>query len=407
MHAMTKSLPVDGTHAAARSAQASTITVARTPEDVERLRDIWNALRPTDIDSDIDYFLTVVRHADQVIRPHVVHIRHEGLDLMAVARLETLRVTFRLGYHAFAGIGLRALVVSFAGILGARGPSDEELVLRHLCQSLRSGEADLLLMRNIDINSTLYMAAMAAMPWPNRAHALPSTRRWVARLPSTLHEFLADRSAKTRSTLRRQHRQLRERFGDRLRLRRFEHREEMDELCNDMEIVASKAYQRGLGVGFSGRPLELGLIDLCLKRGWHRTWMLYLDDWPIAFWTGTAYAGTFAIGTPGFDPDHSHASVGRYTMFRMIEDLCAEPSLSALDYGQGEADYKSAYGHCRRLESDVFLAASRPKAMLVLAVFSLLSAVNSQSRRLAERYAWARRLKASWRRSTARSQDAA
>lgn len=399
MHAMTKALPNFAGDTATRAAPAASITVATTLDEVEKLRGVWTAMPVTDIDSDIDYFLTVVKHAEQVVGPHVLHIRRDDQpDLMAVARLENFPVTFRLGYRVLARIRLRAVVVTFSGILGARSRADEELVLHHLCQSLHEGRAELLLMRNVDVDSTLHTAAMATAPWICRAHGLPVTRRWMASIPDTLDAFLGDRSAKTRSTLRRQDRQLREQFGDRMRLRRFGHHKDMDELCRDMDEVASRSYQRGLGVGFSGGPMQLALVDLCLRHGWHHTWMLYLDARPVAFWTGTAYAGTYAIGTPGFDPEHARDSVGRFTMFRMIEDLCADPGISLLDYGQGEAEYKSAFGRSMRRESDVLLAARRPKAVLVLLAQSASSALNNMGRRLIERSAWARKLKVAWRR---------
>lgn len=404
MHATTKALPTVVRHVSARAASAILATIATTPEEVEKLRDAWSALPVTNIDADIDYFLTVVRNAKRVIRPHVVHIRRENQpDLMAVARIEQMPVTFRFGYRVLGQASLPTIVLAFDGILGARCREDEELVLYHLHQSLQSGEADLILMPNIDVDSTLHAAATAAVRGACRARAQRATRRWMAVIPDSLDEFLSERSAKTRSTLRRQDRQLRDQFGERMRLRRFDSHKEMDELCRDMEMVASRTYQRGLGVSFTGTPLALGLIDLCLRQGWHRTWMLYLDDRPVAFWTGTAYAGTFAIGTPGFDPDHARDSVGRYTMFRMIEDLCADSEISMLDYGQGEAEYKSAFGNHELKECDVLLAARRPKAMLVMLGFSMLSAVNNQSRRLVERSAWARKLKASWRRRIAES----
>jgi len=78
----------------------SQVVVARTVEEVEGLREAWETSRVSDIDSDIDYFLTVVRHAPGVLRPHVVLIRRPGQPaLMAVARLERLHVPVSLGYR--------------------------------------------------------------------------------------------------------------------------------------------------------------------------------------------------------------------------------------------------------------------------------------------------------------------
>lgn len=400
MSAISLSRPFASDVAAASNV---TVTVARTLEQVEALRPAWTNLPNTDIDSDIDYFMTVVRHAKQVVGPHVVHIRRDdGADLMAIARLENLPVAFRFGYHAFGSVTLRAIVVTFGGILGAKSPQDEALVLRHLMSALDSGEAGLLLMRNVDAESTLHAASVAAVGWARRTHAQPSSPRWIASIPDSLERFLDTRSSKTRQTLRRHDRQLATHYGDRLRLRRWDRPEDIGDICRHIESVAAKTYQRGLGVGFLNDPMQIALIDLGLKRGWHRTWMLFLDERPISFWTGFGYAGTFAIGTPGFDPEYTADSVGRFTMMRMIEDLCADPEIRQLDFGHGDAEYKSAFGRRAMMETDVLLAARRPWPMMVLFAVSALSFANSQARRFVENSQWGRRLKTAWRRRLAR-----
>ncbi len=378
------------------------VTIATTLEEVEALRDVWKSLPVDDIDSDIDYYMTVVRHADQVIRPHVVHIRQDGgADLLAVARLENLPVPFRFGYRRLGSTTLRAIVVTFGGILGARNKYEEEVVLRHLMKDLDKGVADLILMRNVDVDSTLYATALAATGWARRAHAQPVSRRWMAVIPDSMERFLETRSAKTRGNLRRHDNQLRTEYAGRLELRHLDHPEDATELFRDMEAVAAKTYQRGLGVGFSGTPMQCALVKLGLDRGWYRTWMLYIDDRPVAFWSGFGYGGTFQIGTPGFDPDMSKLSIGRFTMLRMLEDLCADPAISELDFGHGEAEYKSSFGRAVRSESEVMLAASRPWPTLVMLAVSSLSFANNLVRRLVENSEWGRRLKAGWRRRMA------
>lgn len=381
-----------------------TVTVARTLDQVEALRAVWNSLPVTDIDSDIDYFMTVVRHATQVVSPYVVHIRRDdGADLMAVARLENLPVAFRFGYHVFGSATLRAIVVTFGGVLGAKSRNDEALVLKCLMSALDSGEASLLLMRNVDARSTLHAATAAAAGWARRTHAQPSSPRWISSIPDSLERFLETRSAKTRQTLRRHDRQLVAKYGDRLRLHVWDRPEHIGDICRTIESVAAKTYQRGLGVGFTGDPMQVALIELGLKQGWHRTWMLFLDERPIAFWTGFAYAGTFAIGTPGFDPEYTGDSVGRFTMMRMVEDLCADPEISQLDFGHGDAEYKSAFGRQAMIETDELLAARRPWPMLVVFAVSALSFANGQARRFVENSQWGRRLKTAWRQRLAKA----
>lgn len=381
---------------------AVTVCVATCLREVEELREVWSSFAVTDIDSDIDYFMAVAGNDDYVIGPHVLHIRRAAdHNLLVAARLQKLTLPLQLGYSVLGQITLRGLIVSFDGILGSQSRADEDLVFGCLRQSLRKGEADIVLMRNVDVGGDRYAAAMASTARLFRGYGQHASRRWVADIPGSFDEFLEKRSSKTRSKLRYYDRVLRKDFGNGLRVRRFERPVEMEELCRDMQAIASRSYQHGLGVAFSDSPIERALIRLGLAKGWHRTWMLYLDGRPVSFWTGVAYGNTFFVGTPGFDPDFAKYSVGRFTMLRMVEDLCADSNISRLDFGQGEAEYKSSFGRAVRLESEILLISARPYPMLLMMTHSLFSLVNNQARKFAAQSKWARHLKALWRRSKA------
>lgn len=375
------------------------VSVARNEDDVQALRDIWNSFDITDIDSDIDYFLMVVAEGGEERRPHVLHIRDEsGRDMLVVARIEVLALPLRFGYRTFGTVRLRAIVISFDGILGTRNRADEELVLEQLSRSLKNGDADLVVMRNVDVTGDRYSAAIASTHWMFRGHGRPISNRWFGIVTGTYDDFLKKRSAKTRSNLRRYDRLLQKKYENRMVLRKFDGIEDLDQVCRDMKTVASLTYQQGIGVGFSDTPFERARMALCLSRGWSRTWMLYIDDRPVAFWNGMSYGNTFFSGNCGFDPQYAKDSVGRYTMLRMIEGLCEDPQMAYFDFGQGGWEYKASFGESQRVETEILLSARRLRPALLLGLSSLFSFVNDQGRKLAERSSWIGKLKAQWRR---------
>jgi hypothetical protein len=380
----------------------TTVSVATTLAEVEALRNTWNSFSVTDIDSDIDYFLSVVSHGDQQTEPHVLHIRRvAGHDLLVVARRQILKLPLRLGYSVLGTISLRALIISFDGILGSTCRADEDLVFRCLREIQKEGRVDLVLMRNIDVHGDRYAAAKVSTAWFLRGRGHPATRRWVADIPDTFEKFLENRSPKTRKKLRWQDRALQKAYGDGLQMRVFNRPEEMEDLCHDMQTVAARSYQGGLGVAFAKTPAELALMRLGLAKGWHRTWILYLNGRPVSFWKGFAYGDTFFVRTPGFDPNFVKDSVGRYAMLRMVEDLCADSTITRLDFGQGEAEYKSSFSRDVRLESEIMLTSAQPLAMLLMTTYSAFSGVNYQARELAAKSRWIHDLKMLWRRSKA------
>ena len=230
------------------------------------------------------------------------------------------------------------------------------------------------------------------------SHAQRIDRAWSAVVPQTLDLFLAGRSARTRSTLRRDDRLLREALGDGLRLRRFSRIEDLDELCHDMKLVSSRTYQGALGAGYNDSPMERALVSLGLRKGIYRGWILYAGERPIAYWAGMVHGQTFFPTTPGFDPAYTHLSVGRYTMFRMIEDLCAEGIVRRLDLGRGDAQYKREYAAVTDDLVDVWVAAPRPWPIVVVCMVSLSAAVDRMGRTLIDKLSWAQRLKKLWRR---------
>jgi CelD/BcsL family acetyltransferase involved in cellulose biosynthesis len=355
-----------------------------------------------DIDSDLDYFLAVATNLRHVISPYVVHIQRPSLpDLLVVARLENLPVRIRLAYRTVASITLRAIVVTFDGVLGARGPEDEKLAMASLRELMEGGAAELILMRNVDPLSSLHAAATRPVARLRLARNLPPDRLWEAEIPQSMDAFLAGRSSKSRSSFRREDRLLQKEFGETLKVRRFRSIDEMDELCRDMEAVSSLTYQHGLGAGFTNSPMQRALISLGMEKGRYCCWMLYAEGRPVAFWSGTAHNGTFFVNTPGFDPALARHSVGRYTMFRMIEDLCADPTISRMDLGRGDAQYKAEYGKVRGDATDIWVAARHLRPIMAVNALSLAGAANSRARRWIINLQVDRRIRTLWRRRLA------
>lgn len=374
------------------------VSVARTTDEVERLRERWPSAELTDIDADIDFFLAVVRGAGSVIRPHVILIEREGVpDLWAIARLERVQHPLALGYWVLCRPVMRTLVVCFGGIHGPTNTNEEDLILAELLRGLRTGQADLLLIRNLDNGGSLLDGATRSVGWLLRPHGLSPAERWIAATSGSLSEFLAGRSSKTRNNLLRRDRSFSRTFGDRVEVRTFGDAEDFVRVRQDMRTVAARSYQDRLGVAYSDSQLEQEIVSQGLSQGWFRAWIVYIDEVPVAFWSGTYFNGVFATWSPGFDPDFGHQSVGRFTMFRMIEDLCQDPDVKILDFGSGDADYKREFGETRGRQVDFYAVSRRPMPILLNLSLSALAVVNTQGRTFAKNSKVGRRVKSAWR----------
>jgi CelD/BcsL family acetyltransferase involved in cellulose biosynthesis len=377
--------------------RAPVVTVATTEAEIEALRPRWSEFDAANIDCDIDYFLTLVRNADNVIAPYVVLIERDGGNLLLVARVEKQTLPLTLFYRRLAAFEIKALVIAFDGFLGARDPQDEKMLMQAVCGALEAGRADIAVFQAVDAEGSLLAAAQGSLAWWRRSHWNQIAPRWKADVGGKAEAVFGKRSAKTRKRYQAQDRKLEGLYGSRLVLRREKDFAHPAELFRDLEQVAAQSYQRRLGAGFTNSALDRALIAFGLGTGAFRAWLLYIDGVPIAHWTGTAHRGTFAIGTPAFDPSYTKDSVGRYTMFRMIGDLCDDPAMDTLDFGFGDAEYKSAFGSAAKEETRLVLAAGRPRPSLIVLLYSLTQLINLCAKSLLKRLSHGDRLKTIWR----------
>ena len=387
----------------AAPAQGERLTVARSVEELESLRDAWQQLQNRHFQTDPDVFLRILEHRAEVVRPHAVLLERDGEPVsLLLGRVENVRLATKIGYREVSAPRVRSLTVVHQGLLGDDSEASARALLAELRRSLAAGEADLVRLRTLPVGSPLHRLARTEPSFPTRQHGSRPAAHWELDLPATLDEFLRGLSGSTRESVRRYSRKLTKEYGDRLRVRVFREPGEVDELFRDVEAVAAKTYQGGLGVAFSGDPLQRSLTELALERGWFRAWMLYLDGAPVAFWHGEAYRGVFRIGIPGYDPALASLRVGTYVFVRMIEDLCADDGVDTIDYGFGDAEYKRRFGTRTWLEEDVLVFAPTLRAMRInLVRSSLLAGVDGASRVLARTDA-VERLKRAWRRRLSR-----
>jgi hypothetical protein len=217
---------------------------------------------------------------------------------------------------------------------------------------------------------------------------------------------MQSRSKKTRESLRRYRNRLLRELGETLTLRVFRDPNELELLVRDLDSVAAKTYQRGLGIAFADTPEHRALMRLGLEQGWWRVYVLYSDEEPIAFWPGSAYNGVFSIGTPGYDPAYTDYRIGTYVLLKVIEDLCADDDVELVDFGFGDAEYKRRFANESWPEADVVLFAPTFRAARINLTRTALAGAAGTVRSLLTRLGVAQRLRRRWRRRLADSDEA-
>ena len=371
------------------------ITVARTIEAVEELRDTWEALRPERLTADFDYHLTVLRYARGVKRPHVAVLERDGTPLaLAVGRVEDIDLTARIGYKTVLKPRVRALTVAQGGLLGVDEETAEPLFTA-LSGALAEDGLHVLRLRLLGVGGAVHELARTRPGVLVRQHLGTRVERWRARIPATFDEYLSARSSKTRSNVKRYARRLEERYGEGVSFRVFRAPVELDELMRDTEAVHVKTYQHGMDAGLKGTELERRLRELAAERGWFHGFVLYLDGTPSAFWHGTAYRGIFYTGPTGYDPAHRDLRLGTYVLGRMVEKLCGE--VEWMDFGSGDAEYKRHFSDESRLEEDMSVFSPRPRPVAINLAQTTVRGASRASRAVLARSGRLRAARRAWR----------
>jgi CelD/BcsL family acetyltransferase involved in cellulose biosynthesis len=374
------------------------VRVARSIPDLDALAHSWAAIGVGYVDAELDYFSAVAQHRDEVIHPHVILLEDDhGPRSLAVGWIEQSRLACRIGYKVVYRPALKILRVAHGGIAGAPDEASAADVVRELNRALANGEADLLLVPAVRIDCSLDLALRGLsrrlrVERPRR----PAVHRTLA-LPATYDEFLARRDAKSRYNLKRASANLEKTFADRLDVSVLAGPESFERIFGDLEHVAAKTYQRGLGAGFADTPDRRAYVRVALARGEFRAWMLSIDGVPIAFWQGIVRRNTFVLSNAGYDPAYGRLGVGTYVQMRMFRDLIEDPLIDVVDFGWGDADYKARFGTESWLEHDVLIYAPSFKGMRVRVLRGMVLGVDRLARRAVDRLGVLDTVKRVWR----------
>lgn len=378
--------------------RATHLSVARTLDEVEALRSAWDAVPWLRVDADLDFYRCVIASRPHIARPHAIFVERDGAPAAALAGwVERVPLVSRFGYATVFAPTVRSLTATLGGVVS---PADEPTAMRlvdAMLEVFATRDADVIRLPGLPAESPVALALSERVPKFRREVLVKPRTHHQLTLPGTFDEFLASRSKGTRKNIKLYRNRFERTFGAETELRLYSGPEDLTRLRQDLEVVAEKTYQRGLGVGFSDSPEELSLLDLSLTRSWFRAYVLYVAGAPIAFWTGWAYGDTFYTGATGYDPAFASNRVGTYVLCRLIENLCDDPSIRVVDFGSGDAAYKHQFGSDTWSEKDVLVFAPTFRAVAINAVRTSVQAADLGARRALQKAGSGDRVKTLWR----------
>lgn len=333
------------------------VRTIRDLRELETLRPIWKSW-PGTMDSDLDFFSSVVRSRGCGCQPHVIVLGRDARpDAILVGMRERQKIPVKLGHITVCQPEVNVLEFVHGGLRGAASAENCAALLQQVMRSLGQGEADLASWKQLYAHSSLYSCVLQLKPYALRDHFPCDDDQWVMNFPKGLDAFLSGLCRSQRSKLRRKHKKVLNYFQSGLQVRQFRSVVDLDLAIPAMEEIAKKSDKRQFGWGFFDTPQIREHMSIAAKLGWLRIYVLYLQDKAAAFWMGTLYDRCLKADQVGYDPTWSEFSPGIFLFLNILEDL-RDADIEIVDFGSGSSQLKTCFGAFQQAESQVHIYAS-------------------------------------------------
>jgi hypothetical protein len=169
--------------------------------------------------------------------------------------------------------------------------------------------------------------------------------------------------------------------------------------------IIKSTYKSGLAVGFTNSPVNRALLENAAGDGRLRAYILYVGDEPCAFQFDVRYGKTQYTEFGSFDPRWSRGSPGMVLLIKVLEQLCLESDVDTMDYGFGDALFKTKFGTNHWLEGTICIYAPRLYPILINMAMSANQACCVLLRRVIKWHDLDSWIKRRWRRVACKNSD--
>jgi hypothetical protein len=358
------------------------IIVARSLEEIEAIRSIWEQMQRNEPcpkpNADIDRYLSVVKACGDSIRPHIMLFEHNGSPVtMIVGRVGKHQLELKFGYKTLLKPRLRCLSVVYGGILGQPDSELCSLLVGELMKQLRGREFDIIQLNYLRTDTVFYQAARKIPGFLSRCYLPKVDEHWRMSVPDNIDQFYSARSKKHRGNLRRAIRKYEQDCPGKSIFTTYTSESDVGEFIQVAADISSKTYQYALGVGIVNDERTRSLMTAAASKGWFCGHILHVGNKPCAFQLGLRYKKVYYLMSIGYDPFFNSDQPGTVLFLKVLDSLCEDPSVDAMDFYFGDAWYKKHYGSEHWPEASVYIFAPRLHLILINMLRSSTMCVNS------------------------------
>ncbi len=361
--------------------QASDLRVLTKPEEIERVRAFWEG-HQSFIYADIDFYLYDLANCPNIFQPYVLFLsNNDGPTCLLVARIMEMPLDWRLGYLQVSPRRVRCLDVLHRGLLGNPCEADLIDIAEQLLKPLRTGQADLAIIRSVGTEIPLVQAIRSVALRERYDMIMDELPHWTLHLAGTFEDFLKSRRGKTRQSIRKRFDLIEKALPGNLSIACYRLPSDVPRAARDAETISAKTYQREIGVGLRDTPALRSAWQYAATKQWLRVHVLYLNGEPIAFSQGLVYKNTYFAIFCGYVPTYQDYSPGHYLLLSVLKSFYAEANICIYDFDWGDEFYKMEYSSRCVGEPELYLFAPTLRGRRLKWTKALSSSLNRQSKK--------------------------
>jgi len=372
-----------------------TIRTVTDFKSLEMLRSSWEGWQDHP-NNDFEHFRVVCTLRKEIIHPYVIVAERGNVPVALLAgRMEKAGFSPSIGYFRPVRIPATALIFIHEGMLGQFDSETCREMEQHLRSLFASRDADTFVLYHFPETAPLFEDVLKNIP----KKALKKAEWSRHRSMNILKEkgfLLKNMKSKHRSWILGRERKLHDAFQGRISWRWIDSFDDLPRLCEKLENVAERTYQRGLNSGFTNNEEYRRRFSLFAERGQLRVQTLSIDGTVRAFWIGIVYRGVFHSTETAYDPELKKFEVGTLLFVHLVDELVRE-GIVKLDFGLGDAHYKKRFGSRSWKEATIHVFSKSIKGLFLETILSLFHSLDSLLRRVLTKFGFLDRLKARWR----------
>ena len=233
-------------------------------------------------------------------------------------------------------------------------PSDElqSQMLAACATFAREQHATYLLIEDLERDAPLFAAAESLTYDGFRLFSPTGTQaRLKIEFPLKPDDYWSKFSSKTRNTFRRKQK----RIGP-TRVLRITEPGQVAEFLEAAHVISQRTWQSDqFGLRIRNNETELRLLTFLTTQRALRSYLLFVDDKPVAFLVGTQFKGLFSYEEVGYDRDFAGRSPGQVLLLHVLDDLLKHDPPRVFDFGGGDAEYKRLFATKASTSGNVWL----------------------------------------------------